>query len=209
MILSLWKKSDKDRNCLIKIDNSVWGSMGEKALRTLFHYHIGSQDISESEAKTLQDELLRTAWNKLLDWLAKQERSTSESRDYLKKHHFHPSIIEQCISEALKKGFIDDERYCRLLVESLVERQKSPMQIKSKLIEKHLPSGLWEPILSELYIPAEQKSILQTQAEKAYLRYCNLDKKECYEKCLTALYRKGFDLDDSREAVARLVYGRQ
>jgi SOS response regulatory protein OraA/RecX len=208
MILTIWKKTDKSRNCLIKIDNSVWGSMGEKTLRTLFHYHLGSFDITESEAQFLQDELLRTAWNKLLDWLARQERSTTESRDFLKKHYFNSTIIEQCISEALKKDFIDDERYCRLLIESLLIRQKSLMQIKTKLIEKRLPSNLWEPVLAELCVPSEQKSILQTQAEKVYLRYYKLDKNICYEKCLTALYRKGFDLDDAREALARLVWNK-
>lgn len=209
MILTIWKKSEQDRNCLIKIDNSVWGSLSEKALRTFFHYRIGSTEITDSEAKFLQDELTRTAWNKLLDWLAKQERAANESREYLKKHHFHESIIEQCIAEALKKGFIDDARYCTMLIESMLERQKSPMQIKSKLIEKRLPAALWEPILGELTSPQMQKSIIQTQAEKAYLRYRHLDKRDCYEKCLTALYRKGFALDDVRDIVAGLIWNKQ
>ena len=208
MILTIWKKSEQDRNCLIKIDNSVWGCMSEKALRTLFHYRIGSVEITESEAKFLQDELLRAAWNKLLNWLAKQERAASESRDFLKRHYFHASIIEQCIAEALKRGFIDDKRFCRILIESLLDRQKSPMQIKSKLIEKRLPAALWEPILDELTGPELQKSIIQTQAEKAYLRYRHLDQKTCYEKCLTALCRKGFTLDDIRDVVAGLVWPR-
>ncbi len=209
MTLTIWKKSDKDRFCLIKIDNSVWGSLSEKALRTLFHYRIGSTEITESEARFLQDELLRAAWNKLLDWLAKQERSTSESKEYLSRHHFHQSIIAQCIEEALKKSFIDDARYCRLLIESLLEREKSPMQIKSKLVEKRLPTSLWEPILEELTSPQLQRSIIRTQAEKTYLRYRHLDKRECYEKCLTALYRKGFALDDIRDVVAGLVFNKQ
>jgi SOS response regulatory protein OraA/RecX len=206
MILTVWKKTEHDRNCLIKIDNSVWGTLSEKALRTLFHYHIGSFDITEAEAKFLQDELLRTAWNSLLNWLARQERSTFESREFLKKHQFHASIIDTCLQEAKEKNFIDDERYCRLLIESLLARQKSPQQIKTKLIEKRLPASMWEPILEELYKPEDKKSILQTQAEKVWLRYRHLDKKECYEKCLTALYRQGFDLDEAREVVAGLVW---
>jgi len=209
MILSIWKKTEHDRNCLTKIDNSVWGSLSEKALRTLFHYHIGSVEITDTEAKFLQDELLRTAWNKLLDWLARQEHAVSESREFLTKHHFHNTIIEQCITEAVKKDYINDARYCRLLIESLFDRQKSHMQIKSKLIEKRLPAALWEPILAELTVPEVQKSILKTQAEKAYLRYHQLDKKICYEKCLTALYRKGFALEDIREIVAKLVWNKE
>jgi SOS response regulatory protein OraA/RecX len=209
MILTIWKKSERDRSCLLKIDESVWGSLSEKVLRTLFHYHTGSFEITESEAQAIQDELTKTAWNRLLDWLARQERSTLESRDYLKKSRFYPSIIDQCITEAVKKKFINDERYCRLLVESLLARQKSPFQIKSKLIEKRLPSSLWEPILAELYKPEDRKAVLLEQAQKAYFRYRELDKKVCYEKCLTALYRKGFDLDDARDVVAGLVWGRE
>lgn len=206
MNLAIWKKSEHDRNCLIKIDSSVWGPLSEKALWTLLHYQVGSYEITESEARYLQDELLKNAWHKLLDWLARQEHSTLESRDYLKKQSFHPSIIEHCLQEAVSRNFIDNERYTRLLIESLITRSKSLQQIKNKLIEKRLPSSLWEPLLAEIYQPAEQKSNLEAQAEKVYLRYKHLDKHACYEKCLTALYRKGFDLDDARETVAKLVY---
>ncbi len=206
MILTIWKKSDKDRNCLIKIEISVWGTLPEKVLRTLFHYHIGSIDITDSEAKFLQDELQRTAWKKLLDWLSRQEHSVLESKSYLKKYQFHSSIIELCISEALKKNYIDDTRYCRMLIESLLIRQKSPFQIKTKMIEKRLPANMWEPILEELSVPEEQKSILKTQAEKAFQRYCRLDQRDCYDKCLSALYRKGFDMDDARDVLIKIIW---
>jgi SOS response regulatory protein OraA/RecX len=148
MILSIWKKTDTNRNCLIKINDSVWGSMGEKALRTLFHYHVGTFEITESEAKFLQEELLQTAWNNLLNWLVRQERSSFESSEYLKRQLFHSDIINKCLIEAGNKHFIDDSRYCRLLIESLITRQKSPRQIKGKLIEKRLPATLWEPLLT-------------------------------------------------------------
>jgi SOS response regulatory protein OraA/RecX len=206
MILSVWKKSEKDRNCLLKIDDSVWGTLSEKALRTLFHYQVGSFDITESEAKFLQEELLRTAWNNLLGWLARQERSSFESTEYLKRLSFHPSIIERCLSEAVSKHFIDDKRYCRLLIESLIARNKSPREIKGKLIDKRLPALLWEPLLAEMYKPQDKKAALREQADLAYRRYRHLDKHACYEKCLTALYRKGFELDDAGSIVADIVY---
>lgn len=208
MILTIWKKTDKDRNCLIKIENSVWGMLSEKALRTLFHYKLGSLEITEAQAKFLQEELLKSAWNKLLDWLAHQERSEFESRDYLKKRYFHASIIEQCVSEAKKKKFLDDERYTRLLVESLITRQKSPIQIKTKLIEKRLPSTLWEPILSQMYAPEDKRNNLRFQAEKLVRKHAELDKSKCFEKCLTSLYRKGFEVDEARDVLAELIFNR-
>jgi len=209
MILSIWKTTETSRNCLIKIDNSVWGSLSEKALRTLFHYHVGSFDITDSEAKFLQEELLRTAWNNLLNWLARQEHSSNESKDYLKRQHFHASIIDRCLSEAIDKHFIDDARYCRLLIESLIIRNKSPRAIHSKLIEKRLPATLWEPLLGEIYKPQDKKAALMELAEKFYNKYRHLEKRSCYEKCLTALYRKGFELEDASDVVAGLVYRKQ
>jgi SOS response regulatory protein OraA/RecX len=208
MILSIWKKSEYDRNCLIKIDNSVWGTMSEKALRTHFHYGLGSVEITLSEGQFLQDELLRAAWNRLLDWLSRQEHSTNECKEYFKKYQYHPSIISHCLSEAVKKQYVDDERYCRLLIESMQNRHKSPVQIKTKLIEKRLPENLWEPILKELYDPVINSSIIMLQAEKAYQRYASLDKNACYEKCLTALYRKGFDLEEARGALS-ILFGKK
>jgi SOS response regulatory protein OraA/RecX len=209
MILQIRKKSDKDRLCQVIIDNSVWGTMSEKVLRTLFHYLPGEVDITDAEANLLSDELHKTAWNKLLDWLSKQEHSTSESKLYLKKHLFHKTIIEQCIADAKSRNYINDDRYCRLLIESLLIRKKSAFQIKGKLIEKRLPSALWEPILAELLNPHEQQDILVEQAQKVYLRYKHLDYRTCYTKCLSAMYRLGFDTDDAREAITDLLNHRQ
>ncbi len=208
MKLTIWKKTEKDRDCLLKIDDSVWGALPEKALRTLFQFRTGSFDITEAQAGVLQDELTRVAWNRLLDWLARQERSTLESREYLKNRQFHSSIIGVCIDKAVSQNYINDKRYCRLLIESLLARRLSRFRIRGKLLEKRLPAPLWEQILDEIVPPAEEKSSLLAQAEKAYHRFRHLDKKACYEKCLAALYRKGFDLEEARETVAGLVYRR-
>ncbi|HOV16329.1 MAG TPA: RecX family transcriptional regulator [Candidatus Cloacimonadota bacterium] len=206
MNLSIWKKNNSDRVCLIKIGDSIWGSLPEKRLLTLFQSGVGSFEITEEQAQVIKDYLFQAAWDKLLDWLARQEHSSLESEEYLKRQSFHPSIIERCLAEAKEKKFIDDERYCRLLIESLKERGKSPHQIQGKLIEKHLPSSLWEPILAEIYSPEEELNNLRAQAEKAYLQYRHLDKRACYEHCLAALYRKGFDLEKARTVVADIVY---
>ncbi|MFB3845224.1 MAG: regulatory protein RecX [Candidatus Cloacimonadaceae bacterium] len=206
MNLSIWKKSNSDRVCLIKIGDSIWGSLPEKRLLTLFQFGVGSFEITEEQAQVIKDHLFQAAWDKLLDWLARQEHSSLESEEYLKRQSFHPSIIEYCLAEAKEKKFIDDERYCRLLIEALKERGKSPHQIQGKLIENHLPSSLWEPILAEIYSPKEELNNLRAQAEKAYLQYRHLDKRACYEHCLAALYRKGFDLEKARTVVADIVY---
>jgi SOS response regulatory protein OraA/RecX len=57
-----------------------------------------------------------------------------------------------------------------------------------------------------LYKPQVKRTALREQAEKIYQRYRLLDKHTCYEKCLTALYRKGFDLDEASDVVAGIVY---
>lgn len=208
MILQIRKISDKDRFCQVIIEHSVWGTMSEKLLRTLFHYLPGEMDITDNEANLLKEELNKIAWNKLLDWLAKQEHSFLESEQYLKKHLFHQSIIEQCLSLAKSKNFINDERYCRMLIESLLIRNKSLFQIKSKLIEKRLPQSLWEPLVAELCAKDGQKEILAVHAAKVYHRYKHLDKRTCYNKCLNALYRLGFDLDDIRDLISDLLDSR-
>lgn len=204
MKLTIQKKPDQDRNCLIKLDDSVWGTLSERVLRTLFHYQTGVFEISDAEADAIRSELLNTARKKLLDWLARQERCSQESNTFLKKQQFHSSIVSTCLDEAKNRHYIDDARYCRILIESLVERKKSPLQIKSKLIEKRLPASLWEPLLTELYDNREQTANLKEQAEKAFKRYRNLEQRIAYQKCLTALYRLGFDIDDARGVLADL-----
>jgi SOS response regulatory protein OraA/RecX len=208
MILKLWKKSEADRNSIVFIDNSVWGTISDSLLRTLyadFNYNNSTFEITEADAETIRAELQNYAWAKLVDWLARQEHSTTEVKEYLKRYKFHPSILEYCLSQALEMDYVNDERYCRLLIESLLARQKSPVQIKSKLIEKRLPSSLWKPILDELSSPEQATSILETQAEIITHRYASLERKARFEKCLTALYRKGFALDAARAVLNKLL----
>lgn len=208
MTLTLWKKSKHDRSSIVSIEDSVWGTLPDSVLQTLFSgfsYTENSFEISVAEADRIRGELQNIAWNKLVDWLAQQEHSTVESKDYLKRHQFHSTIIGHCLSEALEKDYLNDERYCRLLIESLYMRQKSPVQIKSKLIEKRMPSSLWQPLLQELSSPEQADSILETQAQSIITRYASLEGRARFEKCLTALYRKGFDLETTKEVLHRLL----
>jgi len=204
MKLTLFRKTERAKECLIYLEHSVWGCLPCQRLQALFSFSSEVTDLSAAEAESLKTELLNTARRKLWHWLARQEHCCHEAELYLKRWRFHPSLIFTCLQEAQDKGFLDDARYCRLLIESLLERQKSPVQIKAKLYEKHLPSGLWEPILAELVQDHPIHDILQAQAEKVYARYAHLDRRTAREKCLTALYRKGFDLEEA-EAVIRAL----
>ena len=205
MILNYRKTSEHDRNCLIYLDNSVWGTLPVKVLQTLFLSPAETTELTDSEAETVKAELDKYACQKLTDWLAKQEHCSTEAEEYLQRFRFHPTIISRNIALALERNYINDKRYCRMLIESLLERRKSRQQIKGKLIEKRLPSSLWEPILSELADKQTVLSILTEQAEKVYLQYRHLDRHTCWEKCLTALYRKGFDLASAKEALKKIT----
>ncbi len=203
MKLTLWKKSEKDRNSVIYIDNEPWGILHDRILRSLFPRLDREGEISSREFKTLQIEIYQFLRQKLWDWLAAREHSSCESIQFLKRYRAHRSIINQLISESVDKNYIDDERFSRLLIESMLARRKSPFQIKAKLIEKKLTSALWEPILEELSTPELILSNLEAQTDKALQKYAHLDSKTCFEKCLAFLFRKGFDLDEAKAAINR------
>jgi SOS response regulatory protein OraA/RecX len=220
MILTFRKRSETDRNSLIEIDDSVWGEMPDKALRTLLADCglavtllplVGSQSlrITEQEYEKIGSGIRDFAWQKLLNWLAMQEHSVSECRAYLHRYSIHSTVMASCLEEAIGRNYIDDQRYCRLLIQSLIDRQKSPLQIKAKLIEKRLPSALWQPILTELTTPESKAEILQVQAEKIYRRFCHLERQICKKKCINALYTKGFNLSDARYAIEQLMADNQ
>lgn len=217
MKLSLRKNSDTGRSVQISFDHISWGTLPLKVLQEFLQpfavtlvwispYEQQAEDVADSIVDELTLILHRYADERLLGYLAQAEHCTSECIEYLHKLHFHHDIIQRCIASAKEKQYIDDARYASLLIESMLQRQKSPQQIKTKLIEKRLPSGLWQDMLKDKNDKPTAESILHTQAEKVYLRYQHLDKRSCYEKCLTALYRKGFDMDDAKAVVRNLVY---
>lgn len=195
MILNYWAKNKA--SAFVSLDGLCWGVLPLSTLRHLFPF--GETELSEAETEELKELLRRRAWQLLLDYLARQEHSKLECNNYLKRHQFHPSIIESCIRQATEKNFLNDNRFAGLYIQSLFERGKSRRQIIVKLKEKGITEAIYEELLEELADPAAQRELLKEQIEALKYRHRELAPPKRREKVFSSLYRKGFSLDEISE----------
>ncbi len=184
MLLKIKKRFERDRSSQILIDNVSWGVLSDRTLLPLYPVPFEGE-IATDAFNELCGIIEKHSREQLLKYLAEGEHSSSQCRDFLKRKHVHPSFIK----------YIDDARFVRILISSLVERGKSRTYIVHKLRELSLPSTLWEEVLAELYNPADSLEALKEMVIKLRLQHRELPLSKQKEKVFTSLFRKGFDMD--------------
>ncbi|MDY0150764.1 MAG: regulatory protein RecX [Candidatus Cloacimonas sp.] len=199
MNLKIQKKFEQDKSSEIIIDNQCWGALTDKALLPLFPIPFEGE-IESAATEELITMLQNRAREQLLRYLADSEHSSWQCKEYLKRKSYHPAIINPLLQDFAENKYLDDARYVRILIGSLIDRQKSRTYIIGKLRESRLPASLWEEVLQELYNPEDSLEGLKEQVLKLRLRYSELDEYKQKEKVLASLFRKGFDLDSISRA---------
>lgn len=194
MNLKIQKKFEQDKSSEIIIDNQCWGALPDKALLPLFPIPFEGE-IEQAETEQLIEMLHSKAREQLLRYLADSEHSSWQCKEYLKRKSYHPSLINPLLQDFEDKKYLDDARFVRILIGSLIERQKSRTYIIGKLRESRLPASLWEEVLQELYNPEDSLEGLKEQVLKLRLRYSELDEYKQKEKIFASLFRKGFGID--------------
>ncbi len=194
MLLTIKKIFERDKSSQIIIDNLSWGVLSDRTLLSLYPVPFEGE-ISPEAADELLALIEKQSREQLLKYLADSEHSSYQCREYLSRKHVHNSIIKRIVSDYLQRKYIDDSRFVRILITSLIERGKSKMHIVSKLREHKLPSELWEPVLSELYNPADSMEHLKEMVLKLRLQHSGLPENKVKEKVFASLMRKGFELD--------------
>ena len=195
MKLRYWKRFETDRAVFISLDEQLWGVLNLRTLQAILPYHT-DEEISQELATKLIETLKKKAWWQLTEYLAKSEHSTKQATDYLKRKHYHPEIIAECISLCTEKQYLNDARFAEILIRSLLERGKSKRIILQKLHEQNIASSVYESILQETEEPEEYKDRIISLMNDLVRKHQDLPRHKCKEKVFASLYRKGFDLDD-------------
>jgi SOS response regulatory protein OraA/RecX len=199
MHLKLTKIFEQDKNSLILLDHIPRGILPDRILLSFFPYPFDGE-ITEKQAAELIELLDSRAREQLMKYVADREHSSAQCREYLKRKHYHHSLIDSLIAEFVQKRFIDDARYTELLINSLQERGKSKRAIISKLKEARLPELLWATLLNNLFNPARNRDNLAEQVLKLRTRFRELPISKQKEKIFSSLFRKGYDADEIQDA---------
>ncbi len=166
----------------------------------LDHYIPDGTDISEEEWEELLKEInYKKALNKCADLLSRREHSVKEVRDKLIRI-VDTDTAQRAIDRYIESGYLDDRRFCEMLVEYLYKNKNySKAHIKQECFKRGIASSITSEVLEDFEMePVEQ--ILDLLKTKYSSR---LEQEKGKEKVYQALLRKGFTYSDISSAFYR------
>jgi regulatory protein len=112
------------------------------------------------------------------------------------------AAVERLIARLTGLGLLDDARYARERVRSLLVRGTSAAMIKAKLAAKAVPAGLVEAALAEhLGDGAELRAALRYAKRRRLGPFRLKEREDRRARDLAALGRQGFDYETARKVV--------
>lgn len=167
----------------------------------LDNYISDSTDISEEEWKDLLVKInYKKALNKCADFLSRRDHSVKELKTKLLRTVDEASA-QKAIERYIEAGYLDDEKYCKRLIEYLFEVKKfSVSNVKQECFKRGIDREIVDEKLSEYDIDS-----VSTIVELINGKYATkLEKENGKEKVIAALQRKGFYYSDIKSAFYRI-----
>lgn len=166
------------------------------------------KEIDENEwREILFEDQVKKAFNMAGNFLSYRMRSVKEIEDYLKKKEFDSEVIEQVIGRLKSHGYIDDEEFAKMFVDSRKRSSsKGPAAIKQELKKKGLSEGEMEKAINR-FSEEEQIVAAASFAEKQAKRHRKKSNTEMKRSIMQTLAGKGFSRDVIEAALneAKLV----
>jgi len=185
IITDISNQKRKDRYNLF-VDGSFYSGIGAEAL-IKNGIKVGKEFSKEQLAEIVFESEVRDAFEKLLTIISRQLYTKFEIKQKLIKYGFGENVIINAIKKAEDYGYVNDEHYAKLLVES--KKNKSKMEVKSILFKK----GVCNQTITE-----QTEVINEEQEKESALKLAEkyMKNKEINQKSLAGLYgylsRKGF-----------------
>ena len=180
------------------VDDVFLGAIPESFLKSEFYLNPETEIPSEY-LKTIKLYVTQTAKNKLLEYLAKAEKTVYDCKIYLKKNEIPNNIIDYVIKEAQDNKWLSDERYAFFYTEESILNGKSPLEIKHKLMLKRICPKIIDKAIKKFYSKDTQQDVIKEIINNLINRNTELSEDKLFEKIATTLYRKGFSYHQYEE----------
>ncbi|MFA5498485.1 MAG: RecX family transcriptional regulator [Candidatus Cloacimonadia bacterium] len=185
-------------------DELMLGVLPSTALR-----QYGDSDIfilNDEEAVLLEKEIVKYAWNRLLNYLSIRERSEAECVNYLYGLSLNEKFTQQLLSKGKEYNYLNDERFAELFVTSYLNRNKSRSETKTALYQKRIEPRIIEEALEKYYPADESSRVLAHHVEKGIRKYPDRNSRKDQQKCIAYLMRKGFSYSDFRDSLDKYYF---
>lgn len=178
---------------------------GEYAVTTdenfwLDNYISDGTELSEDEWQELLVKInYKKALNKCADFLSRRDHSVKELRDKLLRT-VDPVSSDKAIERYLEAGYLDDERFCKTLVDYLFNTKKySLSHIKQECYKRGVDRDIVSRVLEDCDI--DNVSTVYRLLQSKYAS--KLEQENGQEKVIASLQRKGFYYSDIKSALDR------
>lgn len=158
-------------------------------------------EVDEDEWQELVEGInYKKALNKCADLLSRRDHSVKEMKMKLQRTVDSKSA-QKAIDRYIEAGYLDDERFCRSLVEYLINNKKySENHIRQECYKRGISSDIINNVLEDFYIDN-----VDTIVELIQSKYLSkLQQENGTQKVIAALMRKGFSYSDIKSAFYRL-----
>lgn len=176
--------------------------------RELERYGIKEEtELSEGDYKSLLEDIFIPRANaRALHLLEKQDRTESNLRTKLRESGYPKEAIDSAIEKVMDYHYIDDRRYVTNYIR-YQSKKKSRKRIINELIQKGVEKEqIYSVIdeLSEIEEPFDDEGIIRAYLDKHICNEQELSRQD-YSKLHNHLLRKGFESDDIRRAVYKVL----
>lgn len=167
----------------------------------LDHYISDGTDISEDEWQELVEGInYKKALNKCADLLSRREHSVKELKQKLLRTVDERSA-QKAVDRYLEAGYLDDEHFCRSLVDYLLNsKHYSINHIKQECFKRGVSRDIVDTVISEIEI--DSVGIIADLILSKY--QSKLEQENGKSKVIASLQRKGFSYSDIKSAFYRL-----
>ena len=165
------------------------------------NYISDGTEVDEDEWQELVEGInYKKALNKCADLLSRRDHSVKEMKMKLQRTVDSKSA-QKAIDRYIEAGYLDDERFCRSLVEYLINKKKySENHIRQECYKRGISSDIINNVLEDFYIDN-----VDTIVELIQSKYLSkLQQENGTQKVIAALMRKGFSYSDIKSAFYRL-----
>ncbi len=165
------------------------------------NYISDGTEVDEDKWQELVEGInYKKALNKCADLLSRRDHSVKEMKMKLQRTVDSKSA-QKAIDRYIEAGYLDDERFCRSLVEYLINNKKySENHIRQECYKRGISSDIINNVLEDFYIDN-----VDTIVELIQSKYLSkLQQENGTQKVIAALMRKGFSYSDIKSAFYRL-----
>lgn len=167
----------------------------------LDHYVSDGTEITDDEWQELLDGInYKKALNKCADLLSRREHSVRELKQKLLRT-VDENSAEKAVNRYIEAGYLDDEHFCRSLVDYLLNSKRYSMNhIRQECFKRGISSDIVETVMSKTEIDSVStiKDLISSKYQK------KLEQENGKAKVIASLQRKGFSYCDIKSAFYRL-----